>query len=159
MRMSLTMTSGSSSSARAISSSYPPATPTTSKSSAVPMRARRPSRTIRLSSARSTEILGIGLIGLGRPNPDKVASTTRAVRVRTPKDASPHHRPRAITPLGCGTEVMNMRYKSSVTAASWIPAEAVRGFLGVPFEMGLAHHDDPLPERLDDLEAWHAKDL
>jgi hypothetical protein len=54
---------------------------------------------------------------------------------------------------------MNMRYKSSVTAVSWIPAEAVRGFLGVPFEMGLAHHDDPLPERLDDLEAWHAKDL
>ena len=52
-----------------------------------------------------------------------------------------------------------MRYESSVTAVSWIPAEAVGGFLGVPFEMGLAHYDDPLPDRLDDLDAWHRKDL
>jgi cyclic nucleotide-binding protein len=52
-----------------------------------------------------------------------------------------------------------MRYESSVTAVSWIPAEAVKGFLGVPFEMGLAHYDEPLPERLDDLGLWHTKDL
>jgi cyclic nucleotide-binding protein len=54
---------------------------------------------------------------------------------------------------------MHMRYESSVTAISWIPAEAVRGFLGIPFDMGLAHYDDPLPERLDDLEGWHRRDL
>ena len=52
-----------------------------------------------------------------------------------------------------------MRYESSVTAISWIPAEAVKGFLGVPFEMGLAHYDHPLPEILDDLDEWHRKDL
>lgn len=52
-----------------------------------------------------------------------------------------------------------MRFESSVTAISWIPAEAVRGFLGIPFDMGLAHYDDPLPERLDDLEEWHRRDL
>lgn len=52
-----------------------------------------------------------------------------------------------------------MRYEGSVTAISWIPAEAVSGFLGVPFEMGLAHYDDPLPDRLDDLDEWQRKDL
>lgn len=52
-----------------------------------------------------------------------------------------------------------MRYQSSVTAISWIPAEAVKGFVAMPFEMGLAHYDDPLPEVLDDLAAWHRKDL
>ena len=52
-----------------------------------------------------------------------------------------------------------MRYESSVTAISWIPAEAVRGFLGIPFDMGLAHYDDPLPEHLDDLDEWHRRDL
>jgi hypothetical protein len=52
-----------------------------------------------------------------------------------------------------------MRYESSVTAVSWIPAEAVRGYLGVPFEMGLAHYDEPLPNTLDDLDGWHRKDL
>ena len=54
---------------------------------------------------------------------------------------------------------MKMRYESSVTAISWIPSEAVKGFLGVPFEMGLAHYDAPLPEKLDDLDDWHRKDL
>ena len=52
-----------------------------------------------------------------------------------------------------------MKFESSVTAVSWIPAEAVKGFLGVPFEMGLAHYDDALPETLDNLDDWHRKDL
>lgn len=52
-----------------------------------------------------------------------------------------------------------MRYESSVTAVSWIPAEAVKGFLSLPFDMGLAHYDDPLPDRLDDIAEWHRKDL
>jgi hypothetical protein len=29
----------------------------------------------------------------------------------------------------------------------------------MPFAMGLAHYDEPLPARLDDLEQWHAQDL
>ena len=52
-----------------------------------------------------------------------------------------------------------MKFESSVTAVSWIPFEAVKGFLGVPFAMGLAHYDEPLPARLDDLDEWHRKDL
>jgi hypothetical protein len=52
-----------------------------------------------------------------------------------------------------------MKYESSVTAVSWIPFEAVKGFLAVPFGMGLAHYDEPLPPRLDDLDEWHRKDL
>ena len=52
-----------------------------------------------------------------------------------------------------------MKFESSVTAVSWIPFEAVKGFLAMPFAMGLAHYDEPLPARLDDLEHWHKKDL
>lgn len=52
-----------------------------------------------------------------------------------------------------------MRYESSVTAISWIPSDAVKGFFGVPFEMGLTHYDQPLPDQLDDLDEWHRKDL
>ncbi len=52
-----------------------------------------------------------------------------------------------------------MKFESSVTAVSWIPFEAVNGFLAVPFGMGLAHYDEPLPARLDDLDDWHRKDL
>jgi len=52
-----------------------------------------------------------------------------------------------------------MRYEQSVTAVSWIPREAVQGFLAVPFAMGLAHYDEPLPSRLDDLDEWHRRDL
>ena len=52
-----------------------------------------------------------------------------------------------------------MKFESSVTAVSWIPFEAVKGFLAMPFDMGLAHYDEPLPGRLDDLDAWHRKDL
>ena len=52
-----------------------------------------------------------------------------------------------------------MKFESSVTAVSWIPFEAVKGFLAMPFAMGLAHYDEPLPARLDDLEEWHKQDL
>src|SRR6266540_2760400 len=52
-----------------------------------------------------------------------------------------------------------MKFESSVTAVSWIPFEAVNGFLAVPFGMGLAHYDEPLPARLGDLDEWHRKDL
>ena len=52
-----------------------------------------------------------------------------------------------------------MQYKSSVTAVSWIPAEAVKGFFGVPFEMGMAHYDEELPDSLGNLDEWQRKDL
>ncbi len=52
-----------------------------------------------------------------------------------------------------------MKFESSVTAVSWIPFEAVKGFLAMPFDMGLAHYDEPLPARLDDLDEWHKRDL
>jgi hypothetical protein len=52
-----------------------------------------------------------------------------------------------------------MKFESSVTAVSWIPFEAVKGFLAMPFAMGLAHYDEPLPAQLDDLDQWHKQDL
>ena len=52
-----------------------------------------------------------------------------------------------------------MKFESSATAVSWIPFEAVKGFLALPFDMGLAHYDEPLPARLDDLDEWHRRDL
>lgn len=42
-----------------------------------------------------------------------------------------------------------MRIESSVTAISWIPSEAVVGATKLPFEIGVAHYDDPPPEVLD----------
>src|SRR3989475_11854682 len=52
-----------------------------------------------------------------------------------------------------------MKFESPVPEFSWIPLEAVKGFLAVPFAMGLAPYDEPLPARLDDLDEWHRKDL
>lgn len=52
-----------------------------------------------------------------------------------------------------------MRHEAEVTAISWIPSEAIAG-LGVklPFEVGIAHYDAPLPDVIDDLEALRAGD-
>ncbi|MGK2948395.1 MAG: cyclic nucleotide-binding domain-containing protein [Acidimicrobiales bacterium] len=52
-----------------------------------------------------------------------------------------------------------MQIESRVVAVSWIPSEAVKGALKAPFELGIAHYDDPLPDRLGDLEDWRARDL
>jgi len=89
----------------------------------------------------------------------KAASITAAMRLTLPKDASRHHRPDPHAASRCVAEVEQMKFESSVTAVSWIPFEAVKGFLAVPFDMGLAHYDEPLPSRLDDLDDWHRKDL
>src|SRR4051794_7770867 len=43
-----------------------------------------------------------------------------------------------------------MRHEAHVIALSWIPSEAVRGAMRAPFDMGIAHYDEPPPERLDD---------
>lgn len=50
------------------------------------------------------------------------------------------------------------RHKSSVTAISWIPAEAIEGMSRIPFDMGVTHYDQPPPDRVDDLEALRAAD-
>jgi hypothetical protein len=44
-----------------------------------------------------------------------------------------------------------MRIESSVTSISWIPSEAVKGTTKLPFEMGLAHYDDPPPDHVESL--------
>lgn len=51
-----------------------------------------------------------------------------------------------------------MRYEASVTSLSWIPSEAVTGALKMPFEVGVAHYDEPPPETLEDLEALRLAD-
>ena len=36
-----------------------------------------------------------------------------------------------------------MQVESRVVAVSWIPSEAVKGALKAPFELGVAHYDEP----------------
>lgn len=52
------------------------------------------------------------------------------------------------------------RHESSVTAISWIPAEAIEGISKVPFEMGVTHYDVPPPDRIGpgDLEELRQTD-
>jgi hypothetical protein len=52
-----------------------------------------------------------------------------------------------------------MKIESRVVAVSWIPSEAVKGAMKAPFELGIAHYDQPLPDRLGDLEDWRKRDL
>ena len=52
-----------------------------------------------------------------------------------------------------------MRVEDSVTAVSWIPSEAVTGVvLRIPFEVGLAHYDEPPPDVLLEIESFLAAD-
>lgn len=51
-----------------------------------------------------------------------------------------------------------MRIESSVTSISWIPSEAVEGMTKLPFDVGIAHFDDPPPDVVEDLEALRAAD-
>src|SRR6187431_1232158 len=53
-----------------------------------------------------------------------------------------------------------MRIESSVTAISWIPSDAIEGMPKLPFELGVAHYDEPPPDRLEegDLERLRAED-
>ena len=52
-----------------------------------------------------------------------------------------------------------MKVESRVVAVSWIPSEAMPGAMKAPFEVGIAHYDDPLPEPLGDLHEWAERDL
>jgi len=51
------------------------------------------------------------------------------------------------------------KIESRVAAVSWIPSEAVKGAMKAPFELGIAHYDQPLPDELGDLEDWKERDL
>jgi Cyclic nucleotide-binding domain len=53
-----------------------------------------------------------------------------------------------------------MRIKSSVSAISWIPSDAVEGMPKLPFELGVVRYDEPPPEHLEegDLERLRAED-
>jgi hypothetical protein len=52
-----------------------------------------------------------------------------------------------------------MRIETSVTAISWIPSEAISSLsLKAPFEMGVAHYDEPLPDHIDDITALRDAD-
>jgi len=51
-----------------------------------------------------------------------------------------------------------MRIESKVTSITWIPSEAITGMLKLPFEMGVAHYDDPPPETIEDIEALRQGD-
>ncbi len=44
-----------------------------------------------------------------------------------------------------------MRVEATTSTMSWIPSESVNGPLRAGFELGLAHWDDPLPDRIDGL--------
>jgi hypothetical protein len=52
-----------------------------------------------------------------------------------------------------------MRVESRVVAVSWIPSEAVKGAMKAPFELGISHYDEPLPDRMGDLKDWKDRDL
>ena len=51
-----------------------------------------------------------------------------------------------------------MRIESSVTSITWIPSDAVEGMTKLPFEMGVAHYDDPPPDTLEDLDGLRERD-
>jgi hypothetical protein len=53
-----------------------------------------------------------------------------------------------------------MRIASSATAISWIPSDAIEGMPKLPFELGVAHYDEPPPDHLGegDLERLRAED-
>ena len=51
-----------------------------------------------------------------------------------------------------------MRIESSVTSVTWIPSEAIKGMPKLPFELGVAHYDEPPPDVVDDLDALRERD-
>jgi Cyclic nucleotide-binding domain len=51
-----------------------------------------------------------------------------------------------------------MRIESSVTSITWIPSDAVEGMTKLPFEMGVAHYDEPPPDTLENLDGLRDRD-
>src|ERR1700682_2601540 len=127
--------------------------------------ARTPSRTIRLSSARKTDIRpsGMGSIWPDPPTDSKGASILGWWKPPSLAD----HRPTSSTPpsgdgyLGLQVRFVRgqeMRFESSVTSITWIPSEAIKGMTKMPFEIGVAHYDPPPPDSIEDLEALRQAD-
>ena len=52
-----------------------------------------------------------------------------------------------------------MKIESRVVAVSWIPSEAIKGAMKAPFELGIAHYDQPLPDMLGSLDDWKERGL
>jgi hypothetical protein len=51
-----------------------------------------------------------------------------------------------------------MRINGEVTSITWIPSEAIKGMAKMPFQVGVAHYDDPPPDVVDDLEVLRSAD-
>ena len=51
-----------------------------------------------------------------------------------------------------------MRIESSITSLTWIPSEAIEGMPKLPFVLGVAHYDDPPPQRIENLDKLHGAD-
>ena len=51
-----------------------------------------------------------------------------------------------------------MRIESSVVSISWIPSEAVAGMTKLPFEVGVAHYDQPLPDVIKSIDELREND-
>jgi hypothetical protein len=51
-----------------------------------------------------------------------------------------------------------MRIESSITSVTWIPSEAIQGMPKLPFELGIAHYDDPPPDRIENLDKLREED-
>jgi hypothetical protein len=51
-----------------------------------------------------------------------------------------------------------MRYEATATCLSWIPPTAVEGPYSLPFDLGVAHYDQPPPDELPHLDALLAAD-
>src|SRR5881409_2859043 len=51
-----------------------------------------------------------------------------------------------------------MRIEKSVTAISWIPAEAIEGMPKVPFELGIGKYDEPPPDRVEPADLPRLRD-
>jgi hypothetical protein len=49
-----------------------------------------------------------------------------------------------------------MRLEGSATAISWIPSEAVKGMMKLPFSVGAAHYDEAPPDRVASVEELEA---
>jgi hypothetical protein len=51
-----------------------------------------------------------------------------------------------------------VRIESSVISVTWIPSEAIEGMPKLPFELGVAHYDEPPPDTLGNLDKLHDAD-
>jgi hypothetical protein len=51
-----------------------------------------------------------------------------------------------------------VRIESSVTSVTWIPSEAIEGMPKLPFELGIAHYDEPPADVLGDLDKLREAD-